>query len=161
MAEDNAERHAETLSISSDGSYSAGVRYFVTPEWALDFSVNRSGTHSIHANGSKVGSYKLTSYSLAVQYHFRAAERVKLYAGVGAGYFRSDQQDFKEGWGAKKDIFTPVIQAGGTVAVTRNLHVTGGMDLGFPRYKAHSPTDDSFSMRPSPVTFKLALGLAF
>jgi len=39
--------------------------------------------------------------------------------------------------------------------------VTGGMDLGFPRYKAHSPTDDSFSMRPSPVTFKLALGLAF
>lgn len=89
------------------------------------------------------------------------AERVKLYAGVGAGYFRSDQQDFKEGWGAKKDIFTPVIQAGGTVAITRNLHVTGGMDLGFPRYKAHSPTDDSFSMRPSPVTFKLALGLAF
>ena len=74
-------------------------RYFVTPDWALDFSVNRSGTHSIHANGSKVGSYKLTSYSLAVQYHFRAAERVKLYAGVGAGYFRSDQQDFKEGWG--------------------------------------------------------------
>ena len=63
--------------------------------------------------------------------------------------------------GAKKDIFTPVIQAGGTVAITRNLHVTGGMDLGFPRYKAHSPTDDSFSMRPSPVTFKLALGLAF
>lgn len=148
-------------SISSDGAYSAGLRYFVTPDWALDFSVNRSGTHSIHANGSKVGSYKLTSYSLAVQYHFRAAERVKLYAGVGAGYFRSDQQDFKEGWGAKKDIFTPVIQAGGTVAVTRNLHVTGGMDLGFPRYKAHSPTDDSFSMRPSPVTFKLALGLAF
>ena len=148
-------------SISSDGAYSAGLRYFVTPDWALDFSVNRSGTHSIHANGSKVGSYKLTSYSLAVQYHFRAAERVKLYAGVGAGYFRSDQQDFKEGWGAKKDIFTPVIQAGGTVAVTRNLLVTGGMDLGFPRYKAHSPTDDSFSMRPSPVTFKLALGLAF
>jgi len=148
-------------SISSDGAYSAGLRYFVTPEWALDFSVNRSGTHGIHANGSKVGSYKLTSYSLAVQYHFRAAERVKLYAGVGAGYFRSDQQDFKEGWGAKKDIFTPVIQAGGTVAITRNLHVTGGMDLGFPRYKAHSPTDDSFSMRPSPVTFKLALGLAF
>ena len=64
-------------SISSDGAYSAGLRYFVTPEWALDFSVNRSGTHGIHANGSKVGSYKLTSYSLAVQYHFRALCRCR------------------------------------------------------------------------------------
>lgn len=148
-------------SISSDGAYSAGIRYFMTPEWALDFSVNRSDTHTIHANGGKVGSYKLTSYSLAFQYHFRAAERVKLYAGIGAGYFRSDKQSFVDGWGAKKDIFSPVIQAGGTVAVTSNLHITGGMDLGFPRFKAHNPANDSFSMRPAPVTFKVALGLAF
>ena len=68
----------------------------------------------------------------------------------------------KEGASCVANLYVnSVIQAGGTVAITRNLHVTGGMDLGFPRYKAHSPTDDSFSMRPSPVTFKLALGLAF
>lgn len=148
-------------SISSDASLSAGLRYFVTPDWAVDFSVNRSGNHKLHANGGRIGSYHLTSYSLAVQYHFRAAERVKLYAGVGAGYFRADQQKLADGWSAKKNAFTPVIQVGGTLAMTRNLHLTGGMDLGFPRFKAHSPTDSSFSMRPSPVTFKVALGLAF
>lgn len=148
-------------SISSDEALSAGLRYFITPDWALDFSVNRSGVHKLHANGARVGSYRLTSYSLAVQYHFKAAERVKLYAGIGAGYFRADEQKLAEGWSSKKDAFTPVIQVGGTLAMTRNLHLTGGMDLGFPRFKAHSPADDSFSMRPSPVTFKVALGLAF
>lgn len=59
-----------------------------------------------------------------------------------------------------KGDFTPVVQAGVTYAVTKNLHITGGVDLAFPRYETHT-ADTSYSMRPSPATFKVAVGLAF
>lgn len=53
-----------------------------------------------------------------------------------------------------------MVQAGVTYAVTKNLHITGGVDLAFPRYETHT-ADTSYSMRPSPATFKVAVGLAF
>ena len=146
---------------TSEGVYTAGIRAFVTPEWAVDFSVAQSGRQTIRSQGRNVGSFKLRNYSLAVQYHMRASQNTSLYAGLGAGYYRLANPSFANGFSGRKGAFTSVIQAGGTYAINKNLHLTAGIDLGFPRFKGSDPEGNKYSMRPSPATFKFAVGLAF
>lgn len=146
-------------SVNSKGGYNVGARFFFTPSWAFDVSYTRSGIHTVTTT-QRVASYKLSALTFAFQYHFRASQSLSLYSGIGAGYYRTDDRWLDPGWSAKKHAFTPVVQAGLTYALHKNLHITGGMELGFPRLKTRSP-DGSFSMRPSPVTFKVDAGLAF
>lgn len=148
------------VTITSDSALNAGIRYFITKEWALDFSVN-SSKHDLKNYGKKFGKYKLTSYNLAAQYHFYPAESFSIYAGLGVGYFRADKFQMDPRWTMRRNTFSPIIQAGATWALSKHVHLTGGMDLGFPRFRSSNSDRSSFSMRPSPVTFKLDLGIAF
>ncbi len=145
---------------TSEGAYSGGIRFFVTPHWALDFGITQSAEQKVRSQGRQIGSFKLRGYQLTAQYHMQASDSVKLYAGIGAGYFRLQGSKFEAGTSYHKGDFSPVVQAGGTYAITKNLHITGGVDLAFPRYETHT-ADSSYSMRPSPATFKIAVGLAF
>lgn len=147
------------IGIRSHTGYTGGIRYFIDRNWAVDISATQA-RHKLHGRQIK-GSYKLTNYSLAIQYHFDPTDNVRLYAGTGAAYYYCNDQKFADGWRARKGSFTPIIQVGATYAFSENLQLTGGLDLGFPRFKGHTPEGDSFSMRPSPTFFKLALGVSF
>lgn len=146
--------------ITSNGGWTTGGRYFFTKNWAFDFNVIQS-KHDLKNHDSKYGSYKLTGYNFAAQYHFLAGQNASLYAGVGFGFYRLNNLKLADGWSSRKNSFTPIIQVGGTVALTKHIHLTGGLDLAFPRFRGHDPEGNRFSARPSPATFKVALGFAF
>lgn len=147
-------------SVSSNPAWTAGARVFLTKNWAIDANVIQS-KHNLKYFGQKIGSYKLTGYSLALQYHFLASKDVSLYAGIGAGFFRLNNLQQNSGWHSRKNAFSPVIQIGATFALTKHIQLTGGLDMAFPRYKGRNPYGETYSLRPSPATFKAAIGITF
>lgn len=147
-------------SVSSNPAWTAGARVFLTKNWAIDANVIQS-KHNLKYFGQKIGSYKLTGYSLALQYHFLAFKDVSLYAGIGAGFFRLNNLQQNPGWHSRKNAFSPVIQIGATFALTKHIQLTGGLDMAFPRYKGRNPYGETYSLRPSPATFKAAIGITF
>ena len=147
-------------SISSNPVWTTGLRLFLTKNWAIDANFTQS-KHHVKYFGQKVSSYKLSGYSLALQYHFLASKNVSLYAGIGAGFFRLNNLNQEAGWHSRKNAFSPVIQIGTTFALTKHIQLTGGLDMAFPRYRGKNPYGETYSLRPSPATFKAAIAFAF
>jgi hypothetical protein len=149
----------ESVTITSDAGFTLGYRRFLSENWAVNFAYTRS-SHDLKNRDQRFGSYKLSSYTLAAQYHFPATQNLSLYAGVGGGLYRLDNLKLENGWSTKKNAVSLVIQSGATYAVTQSITLEGGLELGFPRFKS-THEGDSFSMRPSPATFKVSVGYAF
>ena len=145
--------------ITSDAGGTFGYRHFFTDNWALDLSYT-SSKHDLKTGGRKFGDYRLTSYTATAQYHFQASSNIRLFAGLGGGIFHLDSLKLDPGWSSKKSAVSWVIQSGATYAPTKNLRLTASLDIGVPRFRSHHE-ESSFSMRPSPSTFKLTAGFAF
>lgn len=149
----------DAVTITSDSAYTLGYRRFINRHWAIDFNYTRS-SHDVKYHDKKFGKYDLTGYILTGQYHFEASDNWRLYAGLGGGYWRLNNLQMDPGWSTKKSAISYVIQAGATYAISKNLQVSGNWEMSFPRFRSHHE-NSSFSMRPSPSTFKLTLGWAF
>ncbi len=123
----------------------AGARVFLTKTGRLT-PMSSQSKHNLKYFGQKIGSYKLTGYSLALQYHFLASKDVSLYAGIGAGFFRLNNLQQNPGWHSRKNAFSPVIQIGATFALTKHIQLTGGLDMAFQGYKGRNPYGETYTL---------------
>lgn len=141
--------------VSSDPGALVGIRHFFATNWAVDFNYTRS-KHDVAYYARHNGRYKHETYSAALQYHVNMSRTTRLHAGAGIGYGRWDEE---EGSRSDTSIF-PVVQLGGTWAVTEHTRILGGINLSFPRYEDVAPAGDVM-FRPGPVHMYLGAGIAF
>ena len=141
--------------VSSDAGYLLGARYFVGVNWALDFTYGESD-HDTRYRGRTDKTFEHTTYSAALQYHVNLAESLRMHAGLGIGYGKWEQKD----GGIDEDSVFPVVQLGGTWAVTDRMRVLAGINMMFPRYHNVAPQGDVM-FRPFPVQMYVGAGFAF
>lgn len=141
--------------VTSDPGYLLGARYFVGTNWAVDFSYTNS-EHDTRYQGKTDGTFEHTTYSAALQYHINLNESLRMHAGLGVGYGKWEQKDGD----IDEDSVFPVVQMGGTWAVTDHTRLLAGVNLSFPRYHNVAPAGDVM-FRPSPVHMYVGAGLAF
>ncbi|MEF9943248.1 MAG: hypothetical protein RR758_03585, partial [Burkholderiaceae bacterium] len=97
---------------------------------------------------------------VAAQYHIEASDTLRLHAGLGLGYWRVENPELGAS-SLEQTAFAPLVQAGATWALTRNVHLTGGLTMGFPRLDLSRPGHDTTAIKPSPANFNLGLGMAW
>lgn len=142
-------------SVTSDPGYMLGLRYFVATNWALDFNYTDS-EHDTKNRGVKDKTFEHSTYSAALQYHINLNESLRMHAGLGVGYGKWEQK----GGGISEDSVFPVVQLGGTWAVTEHTRILAGINLSYPRYHNVAP-DGDVMFRPSPAHMYIGAGLAF
>lgn len=141
--------------VTSDPGYLLGLRWFVGTNWAIDFGYTDS-EHDTKYHGRKDKTFEHTTYSVALQYHINLNERLRMHAGLGAGYGKWEEK----GGEISEDSVFPVVQMGGTWAVNEYARLVAGINLSFPRYHHVAPAGDVM-FRPSPVHMYVGAGLAF
>lgn len=142
-------------SVTSDPGYLLGLRYFIATNWAVDFNYT-SSEHDTKDLGVKDKTFDHTTYSAALQYHINLNKALRMYAGMGIGYGQWEQQDGP----ISEDSVFPVVQFGGTWAVTDHTRILAGINLSFPRYHNVAPAGDVM-FRPSPAHMYIGAGVAF
>jgi len=147
------------ITVASGNGAMLGYRHFFKRDLALDLTVGRD-SHSMSDFGTKLGDFDLFNATATAQYHFEASDALRLHAGLGLGYWRVENPEL--GANSLEDsAFAPVVQAGATWAVDRNLHVTGGLTMGFPRLDLSRPGENTAAIKPSPAKFHLGIGYAW
>lgn len=141
--------------VTSDAGYLLGARCFVSDNWALDFSYTKS-EHDTRQHGRTNKTFEHNTYALALQYHVNLKKSLRMHAGLGVGYGTWEQQHGP----ISEDSVFPVVQMGGTWAVTGRTRLVAGINLSFPRYHNVAPEDDVM-FRPYPVHMYLGAGFAF
>ena len=142
-------------SVTSDPGYLLGLRYFIATNWAVDFDYT-SSEHDTKDLGVKDKTFDHTTYSAALQYHINLNKALRMHAGMGIGYGQWEQQDGP----ISEDSVFPVVQFGGTWAVTDHTRILAGINLSFPRYHNVAPAGDVM-FRPSPAHMYIGAGVAF
>lgn len=136
-----------------------GYRRFFGDRFAAEVSVERS-RHDLSFPQQALGSLERTAYTLAAQYHFPIAQRVQLYAGIGAAYERLSQQQLVDA-SLRSNSLGPVIQGGFSASLDPRWTLTGGIRTGFPRNQLTLDGVPSGTVLLAPATFSLALGARF
>ncbi len=144
----------EGFMVTSDPGYMIGLRHFVANNWAIDINYTES-EHDTHYRG-QVQSFDHQTYSAALQYHINLSKSLRMHAGAGIGYGKWKQQD---GPISESSVF-PVVQMGGTWAVSEHTRLLAGINLSFPRYHNTAPEGDVM-FRPSPAHMYIGAGIAF
>ncbi len=144
-----------TPHFASNGNmYALGLRHYSGRHWATDLSVRHS-KHLFRSPGEEE-TYDFDNVSLQVQYNIDAADRLRLYAGLGIGYSRMKGSETKD------HSVHPVSSIGATYAITNNLFVDAGMTVLVSRFhgglKAAGP---HYNVRSMPTDFALSVGYAF
>lgn len=121
----------------------------------MDFNYT-SSEHDTKDLGVKDKTFDHTTYSAALQYHINLNKALRMHAGVGIGYGQWEQQDGP----ISEDSVFPVVQFGGTWAVTDHTRILAGINLSFPRYHNVAPAGDVM-FRPSPAHMYIGAGVAF
>lgn len=142
-------------SVTSDPGYLLGLRYFIATNWAVDFNYT-SSEHDTKDLGVKDKTFDHTTYSAALQYNINLNKALRMHAGMGIGYGQWEQQDGP----ISEDSVFPVVQFGGTWAVTDHTRILAGINLSFPRYHNVAPAGDVM-FRPSPAHMYIGAGVAF
>lgn len=140
--------------VTSDDGVLLGIRHFVANNWAVDFNYTES-EHDTKYQGKRQ-TFDHKTYSAALQYHINLNKSLRAHAGVGVGYGKWEEQD---GPIDESSVF-PVVQLGGTWAVTEHTRLMGGINLSFPRYHNVAPAGDVM-FRPSPAHMYIGAGIAF
>lgn len=149
----------EGITVESGSGGLIGYRHFLTRNWALDLAASRT-SHALADAGRALGSFDLVSVGLAAQYHVEASNTLRLHAGAGLAYWSVQNAELGANT-LERSAFAPLVQAGATWAITRNVQLTGGMTVGFPRLDLSRPGEDTAAIKPSPVNFHLGLGYAW
>ncbi|MEG1831797.1 MAG: hypothetical protein RR240_00480 [Burkholderiaceae bacterium] len=147
------------ITVESGNGPMIGYRHFVSRNVAIDVNANRS-QHSMADVGQPMGRFDLLNLGVAAQYHIEASDTLRLHAGLGLGYWRVENPELGAS-SLEQTAFAPLVQAGATWALTRNVHLTGGLTMGFPRLDLSRPGEDTAAIKPSPANFNLGLGMAW
>ena len=140
--------------VTSDTGVMMGIRHFVANNWAIDVNYTES-EHDTKYQGQRT-AYDHKVYSAALQYHVNLSRSLRAHAGLGIGY---GKWEAKQGSQSEDSVF-PVVQLGGTWAVTEHTRLLGGINLSFPRYHNLAPEGDVM-FRPSPAHMYIGAGIAF
>jgi len=77
----------ETVSVQSATSATVNLTYMMTDCWALELLAAYPFKHDLELHdGTKIGSTKQLPPTLSLQYHFRPAEKLQPYLGIGLNY---------------------------------------------------------------------------
>lgn len=147
------------ITVESGNGGMLGYRHFFNRNVALDLTVGRD-SHSMSDFGTKLGDFDLFNATAAAQYHFEASDSLRLHAGLGLGYWRVENPELGAN-SLERSNFAPVVQAGATWAIDRNIQLTGGLTMGFPRIDLSRPGKDTAAIKPSPAKFHLGIGYAW
>lgn len=141
--------------VSSDPGIMLGLRHFVANNWAVDFNYTES-EHDTYSYGVKDKTFEHKTYSAALQYHVNFNPELRMHAGLGIGYGKWEQ---KNGSISESSVF-PVVQLGGTWAMSEHTRLLAGINLAFPRYHNVAPEGDVM-FRPFPAHMYVGAGIAF
>ena len=136
-----------------------GYRRFLGEHLAAELSFERSD-HELSYGAPSPGSFRRTAYTLAAQYHFPIAQRVRLYGGIGIAYEHISQQQLV-GASLESGSIGPVVQGGVSVDLSPLWTLTGGIRTGFPRNQLTLDGVPGGTVLLAPVTFSVALGARF
>lgn len=146
--------------LTSDGGYKFGIRYFIDRHWAWDLSHERS-EHDLKENGNTTNSFRFTAMNLMLQYHYEVADSVRLHMGAGASYskLKSLESNYNE------SDWSPVVQAGFTWALTKHMRVIGDMTVNYATFHSveKNAQGDTIAgkFKPANTSFNVGLGFAF
>ena len=153
----NGDGDIPNTTMSSDGGYKFGVRYFLDRHWALDLSHQKS-KHDILVGGGSNGEFKLSNTNLMMQYHWEVADRVRLHAGAGAAYSKLES----ESCGYEDESINPVVQGGFTWGISKNIRINADMTVNFTKFRDVEVNGSTLSTAvPANTSFNLGLGFAF
>lgn len=147
------------LTVQSGNGGLVGYRHFMSRDWAIDVSAGRS-SHSMAFRGNQMGSFDLANVGVAAQYHIEASDSLRFHAGAGVGYWSVQNAELGAN-SLERSSFGPLVQAGATWAVSRDLHVTGGLTMGFPRFDLSRPGETTAAINPAPASFHIGIGYAW
>lgn len=158
---DNGEEETNNT-VKNDSSWHVGIRRYSGRHWQTDLKYKRSNhdvrvwTDAAQTKGEHKQRLETETYSLTIAYNIDVTQSFRLFAGAGMGYSRAESSTGKD------SSVHPVLTTGFTWAVMPRLHVTGGMDTSFARYKGVvEGRSDNYGLRAMPTDFSLSVGWAF
>lgn len=85
---DSANKDGTGLGLAIDDKTfpEVDLSWFFTPHFAAELILTYPQKHTLHANGSAIGSLKHLPPTLTLQYHFNPAGTVRPYVGAGLNY---------------------------------------------------------------------------